>query len=220
MKLVLNILVTILCALAVIGCGSYHAVQYYRIETGLSEPVTGFEYPLTAEIGTFSAPDFYQDQIVFRKGGYEMGFYEFSRWIAPPTKLVRTALEEIIRSSRRFQRVDIGGDVIPADIVFSGRITKFDQVLEGEEIFAEFAVDLEAIRSDSVRLIWSASPSIRVRQKGEGKFAKTMSEAVSKTLTEAIKDFFRQPVLDEMSEAKKSKMKQSTSPRPGPSPGR
>ena len=205
MKLITRWGVLILFVLAVIGCGSYHPVQYYRIETRLPDAETGIEYPLTAEIGTFSAPDFYQDQIVFRKDEYEMGFYEFSRWIAPPTELVRTALGEMISSSKHFQRVDIDGNIIPADIVFTGRIKKFDQVLEGEEIFAEFAAELEAIRSDSSRIIWTAFTSVRVKQEGEGKFAATMSEAVRRGLAGAVDNFFSQPILKKISEEKVKK---------------
>ncbi len=169
-----------------VGCSSYLPTEYYLIRV---EPLPAPEadpFPLRIDVGDVRAPVRYQNQMVFRRGPYQVGFYENSRWAALPSEMVRRALIDALTRSRLFARVELIGQNPRSDLYLLAEIESFDQVIDGEEIGADFSLLIEAVRTDTGSSLWSYRAAAEVPQKGKGQLAAAMSEAVGEALGKAI----------------------------------
>ena len=168
------------------GCSSYLPTDFYLIRV---EPVPAPEaepFPLRIDVGDIRAPVRYQNQVVFRRGPYQVGFYEHSRWAALPSEMVRRALIDALNASGLFPRVELIGQNPQADVSLLAEIESFDQVVDGEDLRADFSVIIEAARADTGSTIWSCRAAAEVPQPGPGELAAAMSEAVGRALAQAI----------------------------------
>ncbi len=170
------------------GCRSPRPTEYYLIR---AEPAVGpaaEPFNLEADLGDVRAPLRYQGRMVFRRGPYRIGFYEHSRWAALPSEMVRRSLIDALNRSGIFGRMELIARNPRADIFLTAEILSFDQVIEGDEIRAEFSMILEAVRADTGSAAWSGRFVASVPQEGEGELAAAMSAAVAGALTRAIEE--------------------------------
>ncbi len=169
-----------------VGCSSYLPTEYYLIRV---EPLPAPEadpFPLRIDVGDIRAPLRYQNEMVFRRGDYQVGFYEHSRWAELPSEMVRRALIDALTQSRLFARVELIGQNPRSDLYLLAEIESFDQVIDGKEIGADFSLLIEAVRTDTGSSVWSYRAAAEVPQKGKGRLAAAMSEAVGEALGRAI----------------------------------
>jgi len=124
--------------------------------------------------------------MVYRRGGYEVGFYEYSQWAETPGEMVRMILINALNESELFSEIDLIGSDPATDLDLESLIESFDQVIEGKDNYAEFKLILEFRRSDTGASVWNHRVSARVKQEGEGEFAVAMSAAVEKALSQAL----------------------------------
>ncbi len=170
------------------ACSSYLPTEYYLIRVEPGPPAEGEPLPLQVDISAVRAPLRYQNQMVFRRGDYQVGFYENSRWAALPAEMVRRALIDALIRSGLFARVDLFGQNPEADLFLQAEIESFDQVIDGEALRAEFTLLIEAVRTDTGAPVWSYRASARIPQEGKGRLAEAMSQAVGEALSRAIEE--------------------------------
>ncbi len=188
MRSILTGLSGLLIILALGGCRSPRPTDYYLIRVEPAVPAAEEPLPLAVDVSDVRAPLRYQNRMVFRRGPYRVGFYEHSRWAALPAEMVRRALIDALNRSGLFDRMELIGQDPRADIFLLAEIVSFDQVIEGDEIRAEFSMILEAIRADTGSAAWSGRFSASVPQEAEGEPAAAMSAAVAEALTRAIEE--------------------------------
>lgn len=195
-KLTVSIALALLVALA--SCSSYRPTHYYAIDVEPTFEKEENPLPLTVTVNSVRAPSRYQDQMVYRKSKYEMGFYELSEWIEPPAEMLTGAVSDALDASRLFRRVDALGIVSGSDLILLGELNRFDQVVEGEENFAECELLLELIRVENGEFVWRHQARAKVKQGENESFAAAMSEAVSRVLTEAVSEMRSSAPLREL----------------------
>ena len=186
-----NILTGILGLLIILvlgGCRSPRPTGYYLIRAEPDIPAVDEPLSLAVDVSDVRVPLRYQDRMVFRRGPYRVGFYEHSRWAALPAEMVRRSLIDALNRSGLFGRVELIGRNPRADIFLIAEILSFDQVIEGEEVRAEFSMILEAVRADTGSAVWSGRFVAAVPQQGGEELAAAMSGAVAGALSRALEE--------------------------------
>lgn len=168
------------------GCSSYLPTEYYLIRVPLAPAIEAEALPLRLDVSAVRAPLRYQNEMVFRRGDYQVGFYEHSKWAASPSEMVRRALIDALNRSELFSQVDLIGRNSAADLSLQAELESFDQVIDGDDLRAEFSLLLEVVRTDTGSPVWSYRALAEVPQKGEGQLAEAMSQAVGEALGSAI----------------------------------
>ena len=180
--------IALVSAIIIGGCRSPLTNEYFLIRVEPALEPSPDPLPLAVDVSDVRAPLRYQNQMVFRRGPYRVGFYEHSRWAALPSDMVRRALIDALNQSGIFSRIEMIGQNPRADISLISEIESFDQVIEGDEIRAEFSMILEAVRADTGTPVWSRRFSASVPQEAEGELAAAMSAAVAEALTRTIEE--------------------------------
>ena len=96
MKIIFLLKLIFLLSLFLIECGHVPATYYYQISYELTRPDTiKSSIPATIGVREFEVDVVYKgDKIVYRNSPYEIQYYHYRRWIAPPRKLVKEKLVE------------------------------------------------------------------------------------------------------------------------------
>ncbi|MFH1039020.1 MAG: ABC-type transport auxiliary lipoprotein family protein [PVC group bacterium] len=188
MKRIYVVLLSAVALTGAVSCGSHLPTYYYLIETGPEVTKAEEVISLKVDVNPVRAPDRYLNRIVFRRGPFEVGFYEYSQWVELPAAMVRRALINALNESELFGQVDLIGSDPAADLDLNSEIESFDQVIEEDEWYAAFDLILEFNRHDTGAPVWSYRTGARVKQKGEGELAAAMSEAVSRALVQAVSE--------------------------------
>jgi len=188
--------VSILAGLALLGgCSSYLPTEYYLIRVPPVPAAEAEPLPLRVDVSAIRAPLRYQNEMVFRRGKYQVGFYEQSRWAELPSEMVRRALIDALNQSGLFARVDLIGQNPEADLYLQAELESFDQVIDGKDIRASFSLLIEAVRTDTGAPSWSCRAAAEVPQEGKGRLAAAMSQAVGEALGKAIAEMGRSEAL-------------------------
>ena len=188
MKRIHAVLLSSVTVIAAAACASHLPTYYYLIETGPEVTKAEKIIPLKVDVNPVRAPDRYLNRIVFRRGSFEVGFYEYSQWAELPSDMVRRALINALNASELFGRVDLIGSDPAAELDLNSEIESFDQVIEGDEWYAAFGLVLEFNRHDTGAPVWSYRAAARVKQEGKGELAAAMSEAVNQALVRAVSE--------------------------------
>ena len=112
------------------GCAQIPFTHYYTFDPdAIGElPASASPAPVVLAIGTFEADIPYkQDRIVFRASPYEVGFYEYHKWLRPLTELVSDTIVQMGKASDFFTRVHGQAFQVAADYILVGTITMFDR---------------------------------------------------------------------------------------------
>ena len=114
------------------GCATVPNTHYYTFRPTLSASLQGDEatrspFSLSVE-GYGGDVPYQQDKIVFRISAYEINFYEYHRWLRPPTELVTEQVLKQAGASGLFRSVVVEGDFDASTrYVLDGRVLMFDQ---------------------------------------------------------------------------------------------
>lgn len=200
MKQICMIISLIIIPPLLVSCGSTLPTHYYRIDTNPDIRKADQVVPLKIDVNSVRVPDRYQSRIVFRKGKYEYGFYEYSQWIDTPGGMIRRSLINALSAAGLFSQVDLLGNDSDSDLDLNSEIISFDQVVERKVNFADFGLILELSRSDTGAPVWSYRTEERIEQQGEASFAAAMSAAVKNVVARAINEMEKSKELKEFPE--------------------
>jgi ABC-type uncharacterized transport system auxiliary subunit len=204
MKTISTAIALLITALMVASC-SHIQTRYYMIDTEPTVERVKKHLPLVVEVANVNSPSRYQDQMVYRTSGYEVGFYEYSKWAENPSDLVRITLINILRDSGLFQQVVPAGTIAAPDLTLRCTIARFDQDITKAGYFADCELMLNLITRGNGKSIWMYEAKGHVKQPGPGKFVPSMSEAVKAAIMDAVDDMEKSSELQKMAAEKKHK---------------
>ncbi len=120
------------------------------------EPLTS-KYPYVIGIEEFEADAPYQqDRIVFRTSAYEVNFYEYHRWLRPPTELLQEQTVELLTASMLFQHVHAYALESFADYSLTGRLVMFDQWYHEDKTASVYVgITYQLIDPEQQRIVWN-----------------------------------------------------------------
>ena len=148
-------LIATLCAL-VSACAATRPIKYYRIDTPSPSPATaGTSFGVALQVGNLDSPPIMRDgRILYQIGAHEMGAYEYHRWVETPDRMVQGSLVRLLRSSGRYQSVDIQRSNAKADYIVQGKIYEFSEI-DKPEIHTRVSMEIELHDAKSGRTVWS-----------------------------------------------------------------
>jgi len=113
------------------GCAAVPETHYYTFQPTLAEAPHAPErasYPFGLKVESFDGDAPYQqEKIVYRTSPYEVNFYEYRRWLRPPTELVAEQAIKQLNASRLFRSIQTGSFDATTRYVLEGRVLMFDQ---------------------------------------------------------------------------------------------
>lgn len=171
------------------GCGSVPATYYYRVDSDSSPgQIVNSPIPITLGIAQFDADVVYEeDRIVYRNSPYEVQYYHYRRWVAPPRKMVKDALLEQFRSSGAFQRVVGVPSTEKLDYVLKGKINAFEKWDENDARFGSVGIEFELYHISTGDLVWKAEFSRKTpaAKQEPVEVVKAISESLNKVIAQA-----------------------------------
>jgi ABC-type uncharacterized transport system auxiliary subunit len=138
------------------GCGGARPSRYYEMELPtMATSATVTPYPISLLVGRINAPHLFRDdRIVYRTSPFELGTYEYHRWVEPPTEMLEAMLVRELRSTGRFRSVGRVGSSSRGDYVVRGRLSRLEEVDENG-VAAGVEFELELFQNKTGAVVWS-----------------------------------------------------------------
>ena len=155
----LSMLLSLCLWASLTGCGAKIPPTHYytfapHAESMAQQPAAA-SVPAMLGLAAFDAnAPYQQDKIVFRTSPYEVNFYEYHKWLRPPTDIVTETVRQQIAAARLFRAVQ--DDDARTDYLLRGRILMFDQWYieqRSSEIRIEIRYQLQ--EAEDERTIWT-----------------------------------------------------------------
>lgn len=168
------------------GCGSVPPTYYYRIQYDIQDRRSADNtLPVTLGIQPFTADVAYQDErIVYRESRYEVRFYHYRRWVAPPRKLVTQSVLKQFEASGRFDEVVRLPAFSQADYVLSGEIRAFEELDAEDGWYGLVTIAFTLTDRQTSEVVWEEE--ITQRTPAAAKEPLAVVEAISKSLQSVV----------------------------------
>jgi len=177
-------------AILTVSCGSVPQTYYYRIDYPVdSTNSTNHVVPFTIGVTQFRADVLYEDdKIVYRESPYEVQYYHYRRWIAPPKKLVTEKVVEQYQTSGIFEKVVKLPAVTKVDYILTGQIQAFEEWDESAEWYGVVSLRFELLDPNTSEIIWERvlSERTRVSKKEPVEVVKAISESLNRVVDKSI----------------------------------
>lgn len=172
------------------GCGSVPPTYYYRIDYEI-ENSANQNHPVPASLGIvqFSADALYEtDKIVYRHSPYEVQFYHYRRWVAPPKKIVTEHILEQFKSSGVFEAVVRIPSATQVDYILGGDIQAFEEWDEKEAWFGIVTIEFRLVDAQTQEVVWQQvlSGKTEAAEKEPVAVVEAISKSLKKVVQEAI----------------------------------
>lgn len=174
-----------------ISCGGVPPTYYYRVHYNLQEHNSPTPLPITIGIEPFDSDAMYKgDRIVYRNSEYEVRFYHYRRWVAPPNKIVGEKTLEQFRSSGIFQKVVNLPSLTKVDFLLKGNIKAFEEWDEDNSWFGLVTIAFELKNNKTNETVWQnvISEKTQVLQKEPAEVVKAISESLKKVVEQAMQE--------------------------------
>jgi len=153
-----NYSLLLFCALVVTGCGAARPSKYYQVTIpgdNAADPPATSVYPVTILMGPLNSSHLYrEDHIVYSSGGESMGFYEYQRWVEPPTEMIQEVLFRSLRASGRYRSVYSLRSSIHGDYLLHGHLYDFKE-LSGSSMSGRLSLELELRDIKTGATVWT-----------------------------------------------------------------
>lgn len=170
-------------------CGSVPPTYYYRIDYPFANSQNSSILPHTIGVAQFSADVLYDsDKIVYRNSPYEVQFYHYRRWVAPPKQIVTEKVYQQFRSSGLFQRVVRIPSTFNIDYILRGRITAFEEWDEPQAWFGVVTIEFQLYKTDSSEVVWEQviSEKTPASKQEPAEVVQAISESLNKVVAKSI----------------------------------
>jgi ABC-type uncharacterized transport system auxiliary subunit len=175
----------------IIGCGGVPPTYYYRIHYDMPEHNSPAPIPVTIGIEAFDSDVLYKgDRIVYRNSEYEVQFYHYRRWVAPPNKLVKERVIEQFRSSGVFGKIVDNAALTKVDYMLNGNIKSFEEWDEKNAWYGLVSIAFQLRNNETKEIVWenTLSEKTAVSRKDPGEVAKAISESLKTVVEKAIQE--------------------------------
>ncbi len=169
------------------GCGSVPETHYYTIGRIVPEaPSVAGQVKLTVGIPRFEADGIYErDNLLYRKGDYELAVDYYRRWGVPPQTMLAEATIEYVRAAGLFSSVLRLPSMTDYDAVLEGRIIRFEESAGQMQLSLEFSLQ----RFHGKKILWrqevASSAPVLVAASPEARIAAT-EKCVAECLAKMI----------------------------------
>jgi ABC-type uncharacterized transport system auxiliary subunit len=173
------------------NCGSVPPTYYYKIHYDLTQHNSPTPLPITIGIEPFDSDILYKgDRIVYRNSEYEVQFYHYRRWIAPPNKIAYESTLEQFRSSGIFQNVVKYPSTSEVDYILTGKIKAFEEWDENNTWYGIVSIAFELRDKKNSKTIWqnTFTEKTNVLKKEPKEVVKAISESLKKVVKKAIQE--------------------------------
>ncbi|MFQ5822651.1 MAG: ABC-type transport auxiliary lipoprotein family protein [bacterium] len=173
-------------------CGSVPPTYYYRIDYELPSTNSRNDIiPITLGIVQFDADILYEgDRIVYRQSPYEVQFYHYRRWIAPPKKIVTEKVLNQFRASGFFQRVVRIPSTFNIDYILKGQINAFEEWDEGNAWYGIVTLVFQLQNTKSNEIVWENefSEKTKAMKREPVEVVRAISQSLKKVVQKAIEE--------------------------------
>ncbi|RMD89259.1 MAG: hypothetical protein D6813_10915 [Calditrichaeota bacterium] len=175
-----------------LNCGGVPPTFYYRIDYNLPKNNSDDGVvPVNIGIGYFDAEALYEgDRIVYRQSQYEVQYYYYRRWIAPPKKIVREKVIQQFKNSGKFHQVVAFPTSQPVDYILTAKINAFEEWDEGRDWYGYVSILFQLIDPKTQEITWENEFSSKTKaQKREPvEVVRAISESLKNVIQQAIND--------------------------------
>ncbi|MFQ5636830.1 MAG: ABC-type transport auxiliary lipoprotein family protein [bacterium] len=177
-----------------LNCGGVPPTFYYRVShEGVSEGngANNAMIPVTLGIAQCTADILYEgDKIVYRDSPYEVQFYHYRRWIAPPRKIVTETILKQFRESGAFQRVVSIPSSIDFDYLVKGRILAFEEWDDANGWFGIVTLEFKLQDPHTKEVLWENvfSAKAPASQKKPVEVVKAISSSLYTVIDNAVSE--------------------------------
>jgi len=192
MKMNISRLFSISMLIILIGCGGVPVTYYYQVNYDL--PNSGSKdptIPITLAVQQFDADILYEgERIVYRDSPYEVKFYHYRRWVAPPRKIVTQKVLEQLKASGLFQQVVMIPSPVNADFVLRGKIKAFEEWDEGDSWYGLVSLSFQLQNAASKEIVWENeySKKTAAEHKDPVKVVEAISQSLKAVIERSIED--------------------------------
>ncbi len=157
-------------------------VRHYTLEIALPA-ASSATASATLVVRPFSAQDPYsQERLVYRTSPYQLDFYNYHRWAAPPPEQIADWTRRYLRDTALFTRVSPTGEGA-ADFALNGKIRRLEEVDHEQTWEAVLNIDFWLTRAEQRTPVWFQSYT--TVQQATKRNPAAVAEAMSRNL-EAI----------------------------------
>jgi len=182
-----------------VNCGSMPQTFYYRIDYKIEELRNGnHAIPLTLGISQFDTDVLYEgDRIVYRQSPYQVQFYHYRRWVAPPKKIVTEKVLKQFQASGVFANVVRIPSATKTDYTLKGDIQAFEEWDEGGGWYGLVAIEFKLQNTD-LEIVWQKMLSEKtiIEKKEHIEIVKAISQSLDKVVKSSIEEIKNNLKLD------------------------
>ncbi|MFQ5601883.1 MAG: ABC-type transport auxiliary lipoprotein family protein [bacterium] len=169
-------------------CGGVPPTYFYRVDYEMEapNPHNNDIIPITLGIAPFTADHLFEnDKIVYRYSPYEVQFYHYRRWVAPPKKIVAETVHKHYRASGVFKRVVNLPSTFKIDYILKGRILAFEEWDESQAWFGIVTLEFQLHNSANNEIVWEKT--ITEKTPAASKAPVGVVQAISESLNVVVK---------------------------------
>jgi ABC-type uncharacterized transport system auxiliary subunit len=144
-----------LFTLVLCGCGTSKPIHYYALQHPTAPALTAGSQSISLVVADINGPEIFKaSPIAYRTGTNEVGTYQFSRWVEPPTEMVQSSLISALKSSGNYSSVGRLGSTSVGQYVVRGHIYAFEEV-DGATISGLVSMEFELYDRKYGKVVWS-----------------------------------------------------------------
>lgn len=189
-RMILAVVCLVSCLTVLTGCGGTPATYYYRLDYDMPA-ADGEALPLTLGIAGFETDVLYSgDRIVFRNSPYEVQFYHYRRWVAPPKLIVYEQVLKQFKASGAFKNVVEVPSTARPDYILNGKLIAFEEWDEDEKWYGKAGLSLELYHRDTREIVWKSTVTevTSATERTPAEVVKAISISLRKLTAQAIGD--------------------------------
>ncbi len=171
------------------GCGGVPETFYYTLAFESSLPLNDDHSPLPFALGVekFQSEMVYDDdRIIYRDSPFEIKYYYYRRWVAPPRHLVTEKVLSHLSESGLFEKVTAYPSMVNVKYVLSGRLLAFEEWDEQDKWFGKVTFKASLYEPATQRVVWS--DTFAHQQPVAKKIPAAVVEAISLSLKQCLDD--------------------------------
>jgi len=141
------------------SCGGVPETYYYTLAFEPDKKLNDGHAPLPFALGVqkFESEVIYDDdRIIYRDSPFEVKYYFYRRWVAPPRHLVTEKIVNYLSDSGLFEKVTAYPAPANVKYVLSGRLLAFEEWDEQNNWYGKVVFTASLHESATQRVIWNS----------------------------------------------------------------
>ncbi|MDZ7288805.1 MAG: ABC-type transport auxiliary lipoprotein family protein [candidate division KSB1 bacterium] len=173
-------------------CGGVPETFYYTLAMEHNPPPDNDQAMLPFALGVekFQSEVIYDDdRIIYRDSPFEIKYYYYRRWVAPPRHLVTEKVLNYLADSGLFEKVTTYPSIVNVKYVLSGRLLAFEEWDEQNHWYGKVGFKASLYDPATQRIIWTGK--FEHLQPVDKKIPAAVVEAISLSLKQCLDDLAR-----------------------------